>query len=156
MAVSCQLVRSQLTYQAHQLRLVKRPLMQPRAQGDNHGLDLRYSRSLRSDFYDLTILGDTPGERMLQTEADEELRLPRRKSLDSVAKELARLLAVETQALLSADRSRAVSQACATIAYVLVRRLGYKLGEVAAYFGRDSRRLPLYWPVERAFAARRE
>ena len=77
------------------------------------------------------------GERMLRIEAKEELRPPKRKSLDKVARELARLAGVETQALRSGDRSWAVSRARTMIAYVLVRRLEYKLGEVAAYFGRD-------------------
>jgi REP element-mobilizing transposase RayT len=77
------------------------------------------------------------GETMVAKQAKEELRPAKRKSLDSMAKELARATAVEMQVLRSADRSWAVSNARTMIAYVLVRRLGYKLGDVAAYFGRD-------------------
>ena len=40
-------------------------------------------------------------------------------------------------ALRSPDRGWAISKARTIAAYVLVRRLGYRLSDVAAYFGRD-------------------
>jgi hypothetical protein len=95
----------------------------------------------KDDYYeveDQRFLGEEGfGETMLAKQAKEELRPAKRKSLDSMAKELARATAVEMHALRSTDRSWAVSKARTMIAYVLVRRLGYKLGDVAAYFGRD-------------------
>lgn len=87
---------------------------------------------------DQRFLGDEGfWERMLQKEENEALRSPKVKPLDKAARELARLVGVETQVLRSADRGWAVSRARTTLAYVLVRRLGYKLAEVANYFGRD-------------------
>jgi putative transposase len=60
-----------------------------------------------------------------------------RRSLGSLVKELAKLLGTEVQALRSPDRSWPISKARTMIAYILVRRLGYALNDVAAYFGRD-------------------
>jgi chromosomal replication initiation ATPase DnaA len=58
--------------------------------------------------------------------------------VDTAARELAKLLGIEIQALRSPDRSWAVSKTRTLSAYVLIRRLGYRLSEVAAYFGRDT------------------
>ena len=55
----------------------------------------------------------------------------------TVARELAKLLKIDLQALRSPDRGWAISKARTIAAYVLVRRLGYRLSDVAAYFGRD-------------------
>lgn len=60
-----------------------------------------------------------------------------RRSIETAARELAKLLKVEVQALRSPDRGWAISKARTIAGYVLVRRLGYRLSDVAAYFGRD-------------------
>jgi REP element-mobilizing transposase RayT len=51
--------------------------------------------------------------------------------------ELASRLAVDPAALRRPDRSEPVSRARAAVSYVLVRRLGYRLTDVAAALGRD-------------------
>jgi len=76
------------------------------------------------------------GEAMLK-KVPGAARKPSRRSIEMTAKDLAKLLDVEIQTLRSRDRSWVVSQARTTAAYVLVRRLGYRLIDVAAYFGRD-------------------
>ena len=53
-----------------------------------------------------------------------------------MARELAKLLKIEVP-LRSPDRGWAISKARTIAAYVLVRRLGYRLSDVAAYFARD-------------------
>lgn len=68
----------------------------------------------------------------------EETKPKKRRPLDKVVEELSRPLGVQVSVLKSPDRSWAVSQARAKIAYVLVRRQGYALGEVARYFARDA------------------
>ena len=60
-----------------------------------------------------------------------------RRSIETVARELAKLLKIDVQALRSPDRGWAISKARTIAAYILVRRLGYRLSDVAAYFGRD-------------------
>jgi putative transposase len=77
------------------------------------------------------------GEKMLKKEPGGTRRPSSRRSVDTAARELAKLLKVEVPALRSPDRSWAVSKARTIAAYVLVRRLGYRPSEVAAYFGRD-------------------
>jgi chromosomal replication initiation ATPase DnaA len=59
------------------------------------------------------------------------------RSIETAGRELAKLLKLEVQALRSPDRGWAVSKARTLAAYVLVRRLGYRLSDVAGYFGRD-------------------
>jgi len=77
------------------------------------------------------------GEKMLKKEPGGPRKPSSRRSVETVAKELAKLVGVEIKALRSSDRSWAVSKARTITAYVLVRRLGYRLSDVAAYFGRD-------------------
>lgn len=62
----------------------------------------------------------------------------KRGALEKVVKDFGNELAVGVVELKSADRSWAVSKARTMIAYVLVRRQGYGLGEVAQYFARDA------------------
>ena len=68
----------------------------------------------------------------------EEPRAKKRRPLDKVVEELGGELGIDTTELKSADRSWAVSKARTMIGYVLVRRQGYALGEVARYFARDA------------------
>ena len=76
-------------------------------------------------------------EKLLNKEPEKAPRPHARRSLDSLVKELAKLLGTDIQVLRSPDRSWVISKARTTIAYILVRRLGYALNEVAGYFGRD-------------------
>jgi len=68
----------------------------------------------------------------------EEQRAKKRRPLDKVVEELGDAVGTEATELKSADRSWAVSKARTMIAYVLVRRQGYALGEVARCFTRDA------------------
>jgi hypothetical protein len=70
-------------------------------------------------------------------EQPDELRPTKRRALDPVVKALGNELGVGVAELRSADRSWAVSKARTMIGYVLVRKQGYGLGEVAKYMGRD-------------------
>lgn len=71
-------------------------------------------------------------------EQRDEPRPTKRRGLDPVVKVLSNALRIGVAELKSADRSWAVSKARTMIAYVLIRRLGYGLGEVAKYIGRDT------------------
>ena len=64
-------------------------------------------------------------------------KVTNRKSIEVVLKQLAQSLEIGIELLKGPDRSWAVSKARTMIAYVLVRRLGYGIGEVAAYLRRD-------------------
>lgn len=77
------------------------------------------------------------GEKMLKKEPGRPPKSSKRRSLETAAKDLAKLVGIEIPALRSSDRSWGVSKARTITAYVLVRRLGYRLSDVAAYFGRD-------------------
>ncbi len=77
------------------------------------------------------------GERLLKKETGLSGKRRTRRSIETVARELAKLLKIDVQALRSRDRGWAISKARTIAAYVLVRRLGYRLSDVAAYFGRD-------------------
>jgi putative transposase len=59
------------------------------------------------------------------------------KPLETLVKKLAHELEMTVEVLRSPDRSWAVSKARTVMAYVLVRRMGYRLGDVAAYLRRD-------------------
>ncbi|HXF75428.1 MAG TPA: hypothetical protein VNN13_05005 [Methylomirabilota bacterium] len=93
----------------------------------------------REEYYevqDQRFLGsESFGERL--REKEEEPSRGKRRSLDSLMKTLSREVGMEIERLRSADRSWAVSRARTMIEYVLVRRQGYGLKEVANYFGRD-------------------
>ena len=77
------------------------------------------------------------GARLLKKEAGLSGKTLTRRSIETVARELAKLLKIDVQALCSPDQGWAISKARTIAAYVLVRRLGYRLSDVAAYFGRD-------------------
>jgi REP-associated tyrosine transposase len=81
--------------------------------------------------------GEGFGKRLLKQEPGSSGKRRTRRSIETAARELAKLLKVEVQALCSPDRGWAISKARTIAAYVLVRRLGYRLSDVAAYFGRD-------------------
>lgn len=60
-----------------------------------------------------------------------------RKPLDVALEELARQVQLDLEMLRSPDRSQSVSIARAFVSFVLVRRLGYRVVDVAALLGRD-------------------
>ena len=76
------------------------------------------------------------GEKIQQEIGNEEKPAVKR-PMGTVIKELSERLGIESKVLRGPDRSWAVSKSRTLIAYVLVRRVGYGLGEVAAYLGRD-------------------
>lgn len=59
-------------------------------------------------------------------------------SLDTVVSELAGRLAVDRDTLRSRDRGHAVTSARAALSFVLVRRLGYRVADVAGALNRDA------------------
>ncbi len=94
----------------------------------------------KEEYYEVSdqrFLGSEGFGEKLQDEQEEE-RPKKRRPIDKVVEELSRQLTVQVPVLKSADRSWAVSHARTKIAYVLVRRQGYGLGEVARYFARDT------------------
>lgn len=76
-------------------------------------------------------------ERIGQQAAPPAGVVPRR-PLDVAVQELAGRLAVDASLLRSPDRGVSVSHARAAVSFVLVRRLGYRLTDVAAVLGRDA------------------
>ena len=63
-------------------------------------------------------------------------------SADSDVRNLGKYLDIEVSVLRGADRSWALSEARKQVAYVLVRRMGYRLKDVAGYLGEPQPRLP--------------
>ncbi len=94
----------------------------------------------KEEYYDVEdqrFLGAEGFGETLQDE-HEEPGPKKRRALQNVVPELGNELGFDAQTLKSADRSWAVSKARTMIAYVLVRRQGYALGEVARHFARDA------------------
>ena len=60
-----------------------------------------------------------------------------KRSLAKTLKELAGELETDPAVLKSPDRSWEVSRDRTLISYILVKRYGYRVGEVSAYLGRD-------------------
>lgn len=93
----------------------------------------------RREYYeveDQRFLGEKGfGQRLVK--ADKPSKTRKRKALGVMVKELGEALGMGVVELRSADRSWPVSKTRTMIGYVLVRRQGYGLGEVAEYFGRD-------------------
>ena len=96
----------------------------------------------KEDYYaveDQRFLGDEEFTESLRTEKEEEPSKPKgSRELDAAARTLAKFLRTEVPRLRGSERSWEVCKARTRIGYVLVRRLGYRLSEVAAYFGRDA------------------
>ena len=85
---------------------------------------------------DQRFLGAEGFAEKLQDE-HEEPRAKKRRPLDKVVEQLGKELGTGGTELKSGDRSWPVSRARTMIAYVLVRRQRYALGEVVRYFRRD-------------------
>ena len=93
----------------------------------------------KEEFYevqDQRFLGSEEFKERVESEEDE--RAKPKKSLDQAFKELAKELKRDHTLLRGPDRSWELSRARTLAAYVLVRRVGFGVSEVAAYMGRDQ------------------
>jgi putative transposase len=77
------------------------------------------------------------GEKMTE-EAERVSVCKAKRSLSEVIKGIAKRLNIGPEILAGPDRGWAISRQRAMIAYLLVRRLGYRLTDVARYLGRDT------------------
>jgi hypothetical protein len=94
----------------------------------------------REDYYrveDQRFLGAEEFAQKLKSNANEEEIPRRKKQLNVVFRTAARAVEVEPQVLEGADRGWEISQTRALVGYILIRRLGYKLKDVAKCLGRD-------------------
>ena len=94
----------------------------------------------REDYYqveDQRFLGAEEFAQKLKRKVNEEEIPLRKKQLSVVFRSAARAVEVPPQVLEGADRGWEVSQSRAMVGYVLSRRLGYKLEDVAKVLGRD-------------------
>ena len=88
---------------------------------------------------DQGFLGDQEFAEAMLAEEEGEVAQPKGKSgIDRIVRKLGKSLDVDVSVLRAAERSWAVSKVRKEVQYVLVRRLGYRLSDVAAYFGRDA------------------
>jgi putative transposase len=96
----------------------------------------------REDYYDVIdqrFLGEEGFVEKLKVQAEEEPKTSRLTKPLSVAFRIAaRELELEPAVLSGADRGWQTSRCRALVAYVLIRRLGYKLNDVAKCLGRDT------------------
>ena len=76
-------------------------------------------------------------QKMGQPAAQLAVELPRR-PLTVALRDLSRQFALDPSALRSPDRSHSIARTRAVLSFVLVRRLGYRVADVAAAFGRDA------------------
>jgi hypothetical protein len=94
----------------------------------------------REDYYqveDQRFLGaEKFAEKLKRKANEEEISLPK-KQLSTAFRRAARTVEVEPDVLGGTDRGWEVSQLRAMVGYVLIRRLGYKLTDVARCLGRD-------------------
>ena len=94
----------------------------------------------REDYYaveDQRFLGEEDFGEKLRREYENDA-VTKRRALSVVVKELANTLKVRPEQLQTPSRGRELSQQRTKAAYVLVRRGGYPVKEVARYFGRDA------------------
>ncbi|MGH8646887.1 MAG: transposase [Gammaproteobacteria bacterium] len=94
----------------------------------------------QADYYaveDQRFLGTERFVTQLRAQEAEEPPSRPTRSVTSAVKAVAAALRVDPATLKSADRSWTVSRQRTLVAYVLVRRKGYGVGEVAAQLGRD-------------------
>ena len=101
--------------------------------GIGAGHDERYYQTEDQQFLGARPVAQPAGQAAAQPAG----ALPR-KPLDMAVEELARRIPLEPDTLRSPDRSRLVSSARAALSFVLVRRLGYRVVDVAAVLGRDA------------------
>ena len=94
----------------------------------------------REEYYeaeDQRFLGAEGFGDEIQEKLGKEPRAGKKRPLGAVVKELAEEAGIEVEVLRSSDRGWAQSKTRTMIAYVLTRRLGYGVGEVAGYLRRD-------------------
>lgn len=88
---------------------------------------------------DQRFLGAEDFAEKLKVKGDEEAETPRlKKTVSATFRSAARALGAEPAVLSGADRGWETSRCRALVGYVLIRRLGYKLSEVAKCLGRDT------------------
>lgn len=94
----------------------------------------------REDYYqveDQRFLGAEEFSHKVKIKVN-EVEIPRRKKpLSVVFRNIARAVKVEMDVFEGADRGWEISQTRALVGYILIRRLGYKLKDVAKFLGRD-------------------
>jgi putative transposase len=94
----------------------------------------------RDEYYqveDQRFLGPEGFSKKLKNKANEEEIARTKRPLIAALRNAAREFAIKTEVLGGSDRSWEVSRARALIGYVLIRRSGYQLKEVAGCLGRD-------------------
>lgn len=77
------------------------------------------------------------GEKLKEKHGEQENEAPKKALSVVVYRNIARAVGIEPEVLGGADRGWQVSRARAVVGYVLIRRLGYRLKDVAKYLGRD-------------------
>jgi REP element-mobilizing transposase RayT len=87
---------------------------------------------------DQRFLGSEEFGEKVREEVEGERERVRRRSLGSVVEELARRLKITPEVLRGSGRTWKVSRVRGLVAYVLTRRLGFPVKEVAVYLGRDQ------------------
>jgi len=95
----------------------------------------------REEYYELRgqrFLGEEEFGERLKRDYGGEPTPERKPGIEVVAERLALGLKVHGEELRAPNRGRAASHKRTLVAYVLVRRAGYKVEEVARYFGRDA------------------
>jgi putative transposase len=94
----------------------------------------------REEYYrveDQRFLGEEGfGEELKRRAKEEEMPKPKRR-LSVAFRKAARGVGVEPRLLGGADRGWGISRARALVGYVLIRRIGYRLKDVARFLGRD-------------------
>jgi REP element-mobilizing transposase RayT len=86
---------------------------------------------------DQRFLGEGEFGEGLRREYEHEERPRKKRSLAQVIAEMAKAVKIRPERLRDQGRARGVSRQRTMLAYVLVRRGGYSVKEVARYFGRD-------------------
>lgn len=87
---------------------------------------------------DQRFLGEAGFAESVQVEWGDQPKRGGKKSVGRALKVLAGQVQMDPEVLRSPDRGWKVSRVRTLVAYTLVRRLGFHLGEVAAYLGRDA------------------
>lgn len=87
---------------------------------------------------DQRFLGSEEFGAKVRDELEGEMKLVLRRSLGSVVEEMAKRLSISLAALRGPERTWEVSRVRALVVYVLTRRLGFSVKEVAGYFSRDQ------------------
>jgi putative transposase len=101
--------------------------------GIDAGHEARYYQTEDQQFLGARAFAERIGQQAAQPAGV----LPR-KPVEVVVEDLARRFAFDPTTLRNADRRQPVTSARAVVSFVLVRRLGYRVADVAAALGRDA------------------